>query len=133
MEAVPDLGFGGDMRPTGDRVIAGARLLGVDEKGKRASLAEPGHVGDAEHGFGIGRPVDPVAREVPAIGRLAHALQNLLEVERALRTLGPNRGVRIGTRSPKRTTLVAPGGNVAGTRPLTNSFEDALTDCPLVP
>jgi hypothetical protein len=62
-------------------------LLGVHPQSEGAPLAELGHIGDAEHGFSVGRPVDAVAGEVPAIGRLAHAFENLLKVERACRAL----------------------------------------------
>src|SRR3990170_579041 len=80
-EAITQLCLGRDMGTAGDPVIAGAGLLRVDEKSKGAASGDLLDIGDTEHGVGIGRPLDPVAGEVPAIGRLAHACEDLLEVE----------------------------------------------------
>ena len=92
VQAISDLGPGLDMRPAGDAVIAAAGMLGIDQKRERPALAELERLGDAEHLGRILRPVDAVAGEVPAIRRLAHAFQDVFEVELLL---GPWRGAAI--------------------------------------
>ena len=69
------------MRPAGDPVIAGAGLLGVDQQRKGAPPSDRREIGDAEHGRRIGRPVDTVAVEVPTIGGLPHAGEDVFEIE----------------------------------------------------
>jgi hypothetical protein len=69
------------MRPAGDPVIAGAGLLGVDQQRKGTPPGDRREIGDAEHGRRIGRPVDTVAVEVPAIGGLPHAGEDVFEIE----------------------------------------------------
>ena len=57
-------------------------MLGIDEEGEGAAALKPGDVGHAEHRGGISGPDDPVAPKVPAIGGLAHGLEDRFEVER---------------------------------------------------
>ncbi len=71
------------MRPAGDAVIARTRVLRIDQERERAALCELEGIGNAEHLRGILRPVDAVAGEVPAIGRLAYGFQDLFEIEAA--------------------------------------------------
>jgi hypothetical protein len=134
-EAIAQLCLGRDMGAAGDPVIAGAGLLRVDEKGEGAASGDLLDIGDAEHGVGIGRPLDPVAGEVPAIGRLAHTGEDLLEVESGASPgadASPLSACAPG--SPKSTTLAAPCGCAGGTGPFwTSSFEHALTDRPFCP
>jgi len=84
MQTIFDLGFWRDMRTAGDAVIARTRMLGIDQEGEGAALCELEGIGYAEHSCGIRRPIDAVAGEVPAIGRLAYGFQNLFEIEAAL-------------------------------------------------
>ena len=83
MQTIFDLGFWRDMRSAGDAVIARTRMLRVDQKREGAALCELEGIGNAEHLRGILRPIDAVAGEVPAIGRLAYCFQNLFEIEAA--------------------------------------------------
>lgn len=83
------------MRTSGDAVIAGAGLFGIDEQRKGAAALDLGLVGNAKHVIGVGRPFDAVCGEVPAIGRLAHTGQNLLEVERFAQRLAGRLNLRL--------------------------------------
>jgi hypothetical protein len=63
-------------------------MLGIDQEREGAPFAERGHLTRAQHGSGVLRKVHPVAREVPAIGGLAHALEDFAEIEaRVVRVL----------------------------------------------
>jgi hypothetical protein len=101
MQAIAKLGAGGDMRAAGDPAIAGTCLLGVDPQSEGAPLAELCHIGDAEHGFSVGRWRSPSDR--PSRARFRE------------RSSGP----------------AAPFARADGARPLASSLEDALTDRPL--
>ena len=81
-QAVADLAVGSDVRTAGDAVIAGAGLLGIDQKSEGAPPFDLRAVGDAEHAFRIGRPIDAVGGKIPAIGGLAHAGEDVGQVER---------------------------------------------------
>jgi hypothetical protein len=86
------------MRTAGDPVIAGAGLLGVNQQRKGAPPGDRLEVGDAEHGGRIGRPIDTVALEVPAIVGLPHAGEDVFQVELAPGAAGVRSapGVRVG-------------------------------------
>ena len=57
-------------------------MLRIDEECKGASLADHPGIADAEHGFRVGRPVDPVAGKVPAIGGLEDRREDIFKLER---------------------------------------------------
>ena len=59
-EAIAQLRLGRDMRAAGDAVITGAGLLRIDQQSERAPPVDLVGAGDAQHRFGIGRPVDAV-------------------------------------------------------------------------
>ena len=81
-EAIAQLGTGRKMRTAGDPVIARAGMLRIDEECKGASLADHPGIADAEHGLRVGRPVDPVAGKVPAIGGLEDRREDIFKLER---------------------------------------------------
>jgi len=63
-------------------------MLGIDHEREGPGLAERHHGVRAAHGGGGLGKLHAVAREVPAIGGLAHALEDFAEIEaRVVRVL----------------------------------------------
>ncbi len=103
MQAIFDLALGLDVRSAGDAVIARAGMLGVDQKRESPALGKLKRVANSENRSSILGPIDAVAGEIPAIGGLAHALQDLFEIELVL---GPWRCAAI---APALTEIVDAG------------------------
>ena len=74
METVAQRSAGLGVRSARDPVIAQPGMLGIDQQGEGAALAELGDIGDAEHACGVLGPLDRVGCEIPPIGSRANAL-----------------------------------------------------------
>jgi hypothetical protein len=98
-------------------------MLRVDQKREGAAPADLVAVANAEHALRIGRPVDPVVGEVPAIGGLADRRQDVFELDASLGVIAEARdavaalrtrrrlGIRLGKLLRGCTQLTAPSSH----------------------